>query len=196
MPDTRRRALSDVLDKLESAANDDHVSVSEIVEHLGHKSFASLMLLFALVSTSPASGIPGITATVALLVFVLAAQMVLGRKCVWIPGFVARRTISTERLCKGVEWLRKPVRFIERFLRPRFEFALHRPWIFLPLGLILTLTLAMPLLEAIPTSGSIASAVIALFAAGFLTRDGALVMISSALLLTVPLAIWHFGVGA
>lgn len=38
----------------------------------------------------------------------------------------------------------------------------------------LCLTLFMPVMEIVPTSGSIASAVIAVFAAGLLTRDGGL----------------------
>lgn len=191
----RTRALSDVLDRLEDVAHDESIRVGEVVEHLGRKSFASLMLIFALISTSPASGIPGITATVAFLVFILAVQMIAGRNCVWLPDFVANRGMSTEKLCKGVGWLRKPVRFVERFLRPRMTFLLHRPWILLPLVLIAVLAVIMPLLEAIPTSGSIASAVIALFAAGLLTRDGGLVLVSLCLLLTMPLAVWQFGFG-
>jgi hypothetical protein len=51
----------------------------------------------------------------------------------------------------------------------------------------------MPLLEAIPTSGSIAFAIIALFAAGMLTRDGALVVIAAILMLCAPLALWQLG---
>lgn len=192
----RTRALSDVLDQLEDVARDDSIRVGEVVEHLGRKSFASLMLIFALISTSPASGIPGITATVAFLVFILAVQMIVGRDCVWLPSFVAKRSMSTEKLCKGVGWLRKPVHFVERFLRPRMTFLLHRPWILLPLVLILALTVVMPLLEAVPTSGSIASAVIALFAAGLLTRDGGLVLVSLGLLLAMPVAVWHFGFSA
>ena len=185
--------MSDVLDQLESSAHGDSVPVGEVVETLGRKSFASLMLIFSLISTSPASGIPGITATVALIVFILVVQMLLGRDCVWLPEFVTRRRMSTKKLCKGIGWLRGPVEFVERFLRPRLGFLLHRPYIYLPLVLILFLSMGMPLLEVIPTSGSIASAVIAFFAAGLLTRDGALVVVSLALLLGIPIAIWQFG---
>jgi len=35
--------------------------------------------------------------------------------------------------------------------------------------------------------------VIALFAAGLLTRDGVLVVVSLVLLTTIPVAIWYFG---
>jgi hypothetical protein len=187
------RALSDVLNQLESAAQGDSITIDAVVEKLGHRSFASLMLILGLISTSPASAIPGITATVAVTVFILVVQMVLGRECLWLPDFIARRKMSTTKLCKGIGWVRRPVQFVERFLRPRMTYLLHRPWLFLPLFLILALTIAMPLLEAIPTSGSIASAMIALFAAGLLTRDGGLVVISMILMLCTPMAVWQFG---
>lgn len=63
----------------------------------------------------------------------------------------------------------------------------------MPLLLVLSLTLFMPVMEVIPTSGSIASTVIALFAAGLLTRDGLVVALSMLLLAAVPFAVWHFG---
>ncbi|MBL0420713.1 exopolysaccharide biosynthesis protein [Ramlibacter sp. AW1] len=187
------KALSDVLDHLESAAHGDSVTVEEVVQKLGHKSFAALMLIFSLISTSPASAIPGITATVAVIVFILVVQMILGRKCVWLPQFITRRHMSTKKLCKGISWLRKPVQFVERFLKERLTFLLHRPWLYLPLVLILALTLFMPFMEVVPTSGSIASAVIALFAAGLLMRDGALVVLSFVVLAALPVAVWYFG---
>lgn len=193
MAEERTRALSDVLDHLESSAHGESIAVQEVIEKLGHKSFASLMLVFSLISTSPASAIPGITAMVAVIVFILVLQMIIGRRSVWLPGFITRRHMSTSKLCKGVGWLRKPVAFVERFLKPRLTFLLHRPWLLLPLSLILLLTLFMPFMEVIPTSGSIASAVIAFFAAGLLTRDGGLVVVSLIVLLAIPVAVWQFG---
>ncbi|UIJ71459.1 exopolysaccharide biosynthesis protein [Aurantimonas sp. HBX-1] len=190
MPEARTHALSDVLDRLEAAAHGGSITVQEVVDELGNRSFAALMLVFSLISTSPASAIPGITTVVAAIVFILVVQMIAGRKSVWLPGFVTRQEMSTEKLCKGIGWLRKPVRFVERFLKKRMTFLLHRPWLWLPLLLILALTLFMPLMEVIPTSGSIASAVIALFAASLLTRDGLLAGASLALMLAVPVTVW------
>lgn len=193
MSQPRTRALSDVLDQLESSVEGESVKVETVIAKLGRRSFASLMLVFSLISTSPASAIPGITATVAAIVFILVVQMIAGRDCVWLPGFVMRREMSKAKLCKGIGWLRGPVRFVERFLKPRLTFLFHRPWSWLPLLLVLGLTLFMPFMEIIPTSGSIASAVIAVFAAGLLTRDGIMVIASMLLLLAVPLAAWQFG---
>ena len=195
MAGQRTSALSEVLDQLEDSVQGESIAVEEVLEKLGHSSFASLILVFSLISTSPASAIPGITAVVAAIVFILVLQMIVGRDSVWLPGFITRRKMSTEKLCKGIRWLRKPVRFLEQFLKPRLTFLFHRPWLWLPLILILGLTLLMPFMEVIPTSGSIASAVIALFAAGLLTRDGALAVVSLILLLALPAAAWQFGFG-
>lgn len=196
MADERMHALSDVLDQLQDCVKGESIRVQDVVEHLGHRSFASIMLIFSLISTSPASAIPGITAIVAAIVFILVVQMLIGRECVWLPSFITRRRMSNAKLCKGIGWLRKPVHFVERFLRPRLTFLFHRPWLYVPLILIVGLTLFMPFMEIVPTSGSIASAVIALFAAGLLTRDGALVIASLIMLSGIPLAVWHFGLGA
>jgi len=193
MAEDQSQTLSHVLDQLEDAADGDSITVRKVVEKLGQKSSASLILIFALISTSPASAIPGITAIVGVIVFILMLQMILGRDCVWLPDIIMRRELSTSKLCKGIGWLRKPVRFVERFLKERLTWLLHRPWLYLPQLLILGLTLFMPFMEVIPTSGSIASAVIALFAAGLLTRDGGLVALSLILLLAVPVAVWQFG---
>lgn len=193
MAEENTRALSEVLDQLESSVHDDQIAVEEVIEKLGRKSFASLMLVFSLISTSPASAIPGITTVVAAIVFILVVQMIIGRECVWLPRIVTRRQMSTAKLCRGIGWLRKPVGFVERYLRPRVTFLFHRPWLWLPLVLILGLTLFMPFMEVVPTSGSLASAVIALFAAGLLTRDGALVVASFVVLLAIPIAAWQFG---
>lgn len=193
MAQAQTHGLSDVLDQLEETAHGESIAVQEVVEKLGRHAFASLMLVFSLISLSPASGIPGVTTIVAAIVFILAVQMVAGRQCLWLPRFITRRQLSTAKLCKGVGWLRRPVQAVEKLSRPRLRILLHRPWIYLPLVLILGLTLLMPVMEVVPTSGSIASGVIALFAAGLLTRDGVFVLISLALLLAVPVAVWHFG---
>ncbi|MEQ8293320.1 MAG: exopolysaccharide biosynthesis protein [Roseovarius sp.] len=192
MSKPRTHALSDLLDELEGTVEGESVRVEEVIDALGHSSFASLMLVFSLICTSPASAIPGVTALLALMVFILVAQMMVGRESLWLPGFITRRRLSSEKLCKGIKWLRKPVRFVERFLKPRFTWFFHRPWIWVPLILVMALTLFMPFMEFVPTSGSIASAVIALFAASLLTRDGVLALLSLPLLAVIPVTIYYW----
>ncbi|WP_417272681.1 exopolysaccharide biosynthesis protein [Celeribacter halophilus] len=186
-------ALSDVLDQLEDGLTDEQVCVRDIVVASGRSSFASLILIFALVCTSPASTIPGLTTATALIVFSLTIQLILGREAVWLPNFIMCRSVSSKTIMDGIAWLRKPVRFVERFLKVRFTIVFERPWLWIPLTLILCVTLFMPFMEVIPASGSIASAVIAMFGAGLLARDGVLVAISLVALSIVPVVIWQIG---
>ena len=184
--------LSDVLERLQGSIDGDSVSIGHIVETLGAKSFAALMLIFALISTSPASAIPGVTTLVAVVVLILSVQMMAGRSSVWLPAILTRRRLDSDKLGRGIRWLRRPVATVERFLRPRLTLLCHRPWLWLPLSLIALLTLCMPFMEVIPTSGSLASAAIALCAAGLLVRDGVLVILSLVPLMALPLAIYLF----
>lgn len=188
--------LSEVLDRLEQSVEGNDIAIEDLLRGMGQHSFAAIMLIFALISTSPASAVPGITAMVAVVEFLLVVQVLARRRTPWLPRFITSRRIATDKLCRGIQWLRKPVRWVELLLRPRLTFLTHPPWIYLPLLLVLSLTLFMPVMEVIPTSGSIASAVIALFAGGLLTRDGLVVALSMVLLAAVPFAVWHFAFSA
>jgi len=196
MNETDDHGLTRVLDQLDELVDQETVSIQQIVEKLGASSFASIMLIFTLISASPASAIPGVTAVVGIIVAILVVQMMVGKQSVWLPDILLRRQLSGDKLRKGISWLRKPVGWVERVLRKRLSILLHRPFLLVPLVLVLGLALFMPFMEIVPTSGTIASTVIALFAAGLLTRDGVLVLLSLALMLAVPLVVWHFGFGA
>lgn len=184
-------ALSRVLERLEAAVEGRAVSVGEVVEKLGRRSFPAVILVPALIAASPASGIPGLTAAVGLIVALVAAQMLWNRDAVWLPAFLARRRMSSQRLCQAIAWMRRPVAFADRFLRPRLTVLVTRPVVFLPLALMLLLALFMPFMEIIPTSGSIAGIAIAFFAAALLTRDGLLVLLGLGFLVLAPLLIWQ-----
>lgn len=194
MSDTDGPTLSGVLDQMEhlSGGADRQITVEEIINCLGKHSFASTILAFSLISTSPASGIPGVTAFVGLVVMFLVVQMIFGRDSLWLPGFIMRRDIAAKKLREGVRWLRRPVAFVDRFLHERTTFLLHRPWIYLPLIMVLLLTMFMPFMEVVPTSGSIASAMIAIFAAGYLMRDGKVVVLSMVLMSLLPVGVAWF----
>ncbi|MFE3837374.1 exopolysaccharide biosynthesis protein [Pseudogemmobacter sonorensis] len=172
-------ALSDLLDRLEAAGREEEVTVATLSEMIGARSFAGLMLVFALIAVSPASVVPGVTSAVAVVEFLLVGQMMLGRKYLWLPPFIARRGIEGARLAAAVEWLRRPVRWVSRFIGPRLSFLLGGPWIFLWLGMVMALTVVMPFMEVIPGAGTIAATCIALVAAAILTRDGLLILFAA-----------------
>lgn len=171
--------LSAVLDQLDKAGESETVSIGSAVEATGARSFASLMLVFALIAVSPASIVPGVTSIVAVLEFLLVTQMIAGRGHVWLPDMVSDREIGGERLRSAVSWLRKPITVVDHVLRPRLSFLTEKPCLYVWLFLILALTLIMPFMELVPGSGTVASGFIALVAAAVLTRDGALLLLAA-----------------
>lgn len=184
-------ALSAVLDRLEHAAHGETTSLGEIVEGLGRRSFAAVILVPALLAVSPLSGVPGVTVAVGLIVAVTSGQMLLGRTCLWLPERLTRRRVPTARLCRAIGWLRRPLHVVERYLRPRLTVLFHRPLVWIPLTIVFLIGLGMPVLELIPTSGSIAAFAITLYALGLLTRDGGVIVLAFAFTAAAPLLVWR-----
>ncbi|MCL4067938.1 exopolysaccharide biosynthesis protein [Pseudomonas sp. GX19020] len=176
--DDRKDVLSAVLDQLDEIGATGTVSIGAVAEAIGARSFATLMLIFALIAVSPASIVPGVTTVVALVEFLLVAQMIAGRRHIWLPELLSDREIPGERLRSAVSWLRRPIAVVDQILQPRLSFLTEKPCLYIWLFLILALTLVMPFMELVPGTGTVASGLIALVAAAVLTRDGALLVLA------------------
>lgn len=176
--DDRKDVLSAVLDQLDEIGATGTVSIGAVAEAIGTRSFATLMLIFALIAVSPASIVPGVTTVVALVEFLLVAQMIAGRRHIWLPDLLSDREIPGERLRSAVSWLRRPIAVVDQILQPRLSFLTEKPCLYIWLFLILALTLVMPFMELVPGTGTVASGLIALVAAAVLTRDGALLILA------------------
>ncbi|WP_283179609.1 exopolysaccharide biosynthesis protein [Gemmobacter sp. 24YEA27] len=176
--DENKDVLSAVLDQLDEIGATTTVSIGAVAEAIGTRSFATLMLIFALIAVSPASIVPGVTTVVALVEFLLVAQMIAGRRHIWLPDLLSDREIPGERLRSAVSWLRRPIAVVDQILQPRLSFLTEKPCLYIWLFLILALTLVMPFMELVPGTGTVASGLIALVAAAVLTRDGALLILA------------------
>jgi hypothetical protein len=152
------------------------VTIGEIVERLGTRSFAPLLLVPALLMVSPLSSIPGTPTLSGAIIALIAAQMLMGRERLWLPGFLRRRSFSRARLEKAVGFLRRPVGWVEPLMRPRLVALAQPPGSYLALLICLIVTAIMPVMEFLPILASIAAVAISLIAAGLLARDGLLVL--------------------
>jgi len=95
------------------------------VDLFGEKSFAVLFLLLLAV---PALPLPtgGVTHVFEVIAMLLALELIVGRREVWLPERWCRRELG-EGAEKRAEWLIKRIRWLERHSRPRFGFLLsHR----------------------------------------------------------------------
>ncbi|QIE54948.1 exopolysaccharide biosynthesis protein [Pikeienuella piscinae] len=178
-------SVEQILNDVRSLINGGSVSVDEIVTNLGGASFAPLLFLPAAAVVSPLSGVPGFSSLCGLMIAVVAAQMVAARGHLWLPGWLRRRRIPSDRLRKALGFAHRPARFLDRVTRRRLAALVEPPFSALPSVVCLLCGLAMPFLELVPFTSSILGFAVAVLAVSALARDGlfallALIVIGSA----------------
>ena len=111
--------LEGVLDRLIEAAKRDHngiISVGDVQDMIGRRSFGPMLLVPGLIGLSPIGAIPGIPGVMAAIELFFAWQIVIGRKNIWLPQFLTRRSMTTARFRRGVQALRPYARWVVTFL--------------------------------------------------------------------------------
>jgi hypothetical protein len=173
-------SLTGVLTALRRAARGDELSVQDMLSEIGDRSFATALLVPALILVSPISGIPGTPTLGAVIVILIVAQWIAGRDHLWLPGFVTRRRVSSERMRRALAWFDGPAAFVDRHTAPRFTALTSGPLALLPLFTVLCIAATWPLLELLPFVTTIGAFAVSLFAFGLMTRDGAYVVMGYA----------------
>jgi hypothetical protein len=113
----RPRRLSQVFARLASEAKD-RVTVASILDALGDRSFAALLVLFAAFNLIPLP--PPSSAILGLPLLVVAAQLTYGSKRAWLPKIMAEKSISAEQFRSIMDRLIPRLVRLETFVRPRY----------------------------------------------------------------------------
>lgn len=146
------RRLSVIFRQL-SARDEASISIGEIRDALGDRSFAALLLLFAALNLLP---LPiGSTLILGPPMVLVALQMALGYEAPWLPRWLTSRGISTQRFGKAAKRLIPLLEWLERFVRPRsWPFApgtADRPIGLIALVMAIAVTLPIPLGNWLPS---------------------------------------------
>lgn len=168
--------FDDVLDDLERHGSDGQVSVATIQGEIGDRSLGAFLFLPAILEISPLGGVPGVPTLLASIVVIVAAQVVMGRDRLWLPGFISRAHVSGSKLCSAVGFLRRPARLIDRFFHDRLRALTTEPFDRVVALVCIVLALSVPPLEIIPFATTIPMATIALLGLALLFDDGLLVI--------------------
>ena len=166
------RSVGDVVDRMEAAAEGQTTSQGSIVAALGAASFLPVMMAPALAVVSPLSGVPVFSSICGLTIALVAAQQLVNRDHLWLPGWLMRRQVKSRNLRAATRWLRKPARFLDRHSRERLSFLVSRPFNWITVTASMLSGLAMPFLELVPFTSSILGGAVTLFALSLLVRDG------------------------
>ncbi len=173
-------SLSGVLSAIRKAARNDSLSVEDVLVEIGDRSFATALLVPALVLVSPVSGIPGTPTIGALIVILIVSQWIIGRDHLWLPGFIMRRRVKSERMHRALAWFDRPAAFIDRNTYSRLTLLTSGPLAVIPLLTVLVIAATWPLLELLPFVTTIGAFAVSLFAFGLMTKDGAYIVLGYA----------------
>ena len=187
-------SLEQLLDRLGEAAQErDRVSLDAVLRVVGRRSFGVLLLAAGLITLAPLIGdIPGVPTVMGLFVVLIALQLLLGRERFWLPGWLLGRSVRADHLRRALVWMRRPARFVDRFLRPRLTFLTAGPAAYAIAAMCILIAAVMPVMEFVPFSANAAGVALTSFGLSLIVRDGLLAMLASGcVLVTVGLMAYH-----
>jgi len=161
--------ISEILDGI-AATRRKAVSVRDVLEAFGDRAFGALMFVFAAPVALPMP--PGISAILGAPLLFITAQLMVGRRTLWLPKVLAERSMTRADFAALMEKLQPYLAWLERRLRPRLTF-LYNPWFDRLTGL-LCLVLAIIVFLPIPFGNMLPALAIAAFGLGVAERDGLL----------------------
>ena len=175
-------SLGDILDRFEELAQQEHrVEVADMVDAVGTRSYGPFLIVPALIELSPVGGVPGVPTVLAALVALFAVQMLLGRRRLWIPGWVARRGLGAHRLTRLVAAVRPMADRVDRWFHGRLRALTSGLGMRMAALVCIALAMLVPPLEVFPFASSAPMGAIALIGLALLVRDGALMVLASLL---------------
>jgi hypothetical protein len=174
--------LEDLLTRLERIAqrHGPKVSVQEVYDAVGERSFGPLLLVVGLVGMTPISAIPTAPTILAALVVLIAGQLLLGRHTLWLPKRLLKLSISSAKLRKSLGTIRRPVHALDRVTRPRLCVLTGRLGARLVALACVVVAATVPPLELLPFVAVVPAAAICAFGLGLVTRDGIIVSVAFA----------------
>ncbi|WP_297792614.1 exopolysaccharide biosynthesis protein [uncultured Marinobacter sp.] len=180
--------IAQLLDRLEAvAANRSHVSIGEMMDAIGRRTFGPVVLLVGLILVTPLSGVPGIPTLMGLLTLLTLGQVLLGRKRFWLPAWLVKRKVSQRKLLQGLKLLRPGAGKIDRLIRPRLALLVKGPGLYVMALGCMVIAVVMPATEVVPFSSSIAGVALVLFGLTMISKDGLLALFAWGIALTGPI---------
>jgi hypothetical protein len=185
--DPPRPRFSDILRALEFR-ND--TTIGALVDIFGERAFGVLILILAIPSIFPAP--PGVSIVFGLPLVLLTFQMLIGRRCIWLPAPVRKRQVSKSQIESLLTKSMLITTWFERMLRARLPILVGSEYARRGIGLV-SFPLAVIVLLPIPFANSLPSAAIALIAAGLVEEDGLAVLLGcllAALTIVFLVTLW------
>jgi hypothetical protein len=170
-------SLSEVLDEMSSAVGEEKaappdMTLGELLGAVGRRSYGPLLLVIGLFAISPATIVPGMTWLAAALTLVVAGQMALGLKHMWLPRWTLQAKAPRSMVRLGLQEARGWSGRIDGLLRPRLTFLTQPPFVNVVALLCIAAALVTFPLGLIPLAPLAPGLAVVFFGLGMVARDG------------------------
>lgn len=185
--------LSGLLDRIDSNAEDKgDITLGEIVEAVGRRSFGPMLLLVGVIMASPISGVPGMPTTMGIILLLIAVQLLLRKEHFWLPKWMLKRSADTSKIYRTLRHLRPVASFVDRILRPRLPLFSEGISIYVIAVVCVLVGVTMPMMELVPFSVHGAGVAMTAFGLALIARDGLVGLIAFVVTAIVyALAVYH-----
>lgn len=177
---TKVHNLGSLLKSLENDTGGEVVTVSEMLNAVGRRSYGPILLLLGFISITPLTIIPGANWLLALIILLMAVQVFFGKKYPWVPSRFLKIRFPRPALNEGIEKAYPYVCQVDRFLKPRLTFLTDPPFVqVVALICIAAALLSFPL-GLIPFGPVLPGLTVLLFGLALTARDGFVLMLAGA----------------
>lgn len=118
---TQHRSTSDALTSIVRDFPKDRLSLQDLIEGLGERSFGFLLLLFGVAC---AIAPPGFATLFSVPLMFFGLQMLGGYRTPWLPKSIAQRSFAKTDLEKTLLRAVPAMRWVETICKPRLEFLI------------------------------------------------------------------------
>lgn len=181
--------MSSLLTSLCERTSGETVSIADLLNAVGRRSYGPVLLLLGFVAISPLTLVPGANWLIALVTLIFAVQIVVGLKYPWLPKRALNVSFPRKYLISGVESIRKYAEMVDRVLKPRLTFLTRVPFInIVAIACVAAALITFPL-GLVPFGPLLPSLTILFFGLALTARDGVVLLIAGA---TLVGAAWLF----
>ncbi len=171
-PATLNAVLDEIVEKCEHDSSPESLTLGEILESVGRRSYGPLLLVIGLFAISPATVVPGMTWAAAALTLVVAGQMAFGLPRIWLPKNLLQAQIPRDAVVGGVRKSRGFAKGVDAVLKPRLTFLSRPPFVNLVALLVIGAALITFPLGLIPLAPLAPGLAVVSFGLGMTARDG------------------------
>jgi hypothetical protein len=170
-------AVQSILEDLNDSTNgESEATIEELMRSISYRGYGPLLLIPALLEISPLGAVPAVPTILATTVVIFAVQILLGRKHLWLPSFMGRKTLSSERMERAVDKLQPIARWLDKWFHGRLPALSGTIATRAAAVCCILLALTVPPLELLPFASTAPMVAIAMFGLALIVNDGLLMM--------------------